>query len=166
MPCAQILVDRFCRQRFHGLGLLYQRTDKISLPALVNFASQKSIQPFALGLRHDARSHRRAAGRQFVHDGDIQIAIEDQRQCARDGCSGHDEDIGRIALFAEQRPLAHAKAMLFIRDHQTKILVGYTFCNQSMCADDHIPFALAYGFMRQAMLLGGQAARQQPHAAS
>ena len=87
-----------------------------------------------------------AAGRHFIEHADIEIAVESQRQRARDGSRGHDQDIGLgencralLGLGGRERPplrgrchsfvggflhqfeaLHHAEAVLLVYDHQAQ----------------------------------------------
>ena len=60
----------------------------------------------------------RAAGRELVEDGNVEIAIESERERARDGRGGEDENVGGVAMgggFVHQAlALEHAEAVLFV----------------------------------------------------
>ena len=160
---AQILVHLLGRTRVHGLGFLHQRTHHVHLPPLAHLGSQKAVHARALVLRHDARAHRLASRRQFIQNRYIQIAVQNQRKRSRNRRGGHHQHVDRFALLPQQRALAHAEAMLFIRHGKPQPMIVYALGNQRMRADRHIPFAVLDRLMRDFMLLRGQAAGQQPH---
>jgi hypothetical protein len=66
-----------------------------------------------------------ASRRQLVDHAHIQIAINRQRQRARNGRRGHHQYIRRRpftgSLFQERLPLLHAEAMLFIDDPEAQL---------------------------------------------
>ena len=71
---------------------------------------------------------------------------------------------GASPFLAELCALAHAEAVLLVGDHQPEAAIFHAIGDQRVRADDHVPRAAADRFVRQAVLFGGQAAGQQPHA--
>ena len=107
-------------------------------------------------------------GRHFVEDADVEVAVESQRQGARDGGGGHDQDVGlaqscRALLgWADEgvRPyvgvaasvvcgflhqleaLHHAEAVLFVDDDQPQFGEFDFLLDQGVGADDQLGVAL------------------------
>ncbi len=79
--------------RFFDYGI-----NDVALVASFDFPAEKFPHTGKMGFRSGARFDRSAAGRQFIEDGDFQIAVERERKRARNGCCGEDEDMGRVAV--------------------------------------------------------------------
>ena len=162
IPRAQVLVHHLRRQRVHRLGFLHQRADHVHLPPLLHLAAQKAVHALPLVLRHDAGLDPLAPRRQLVDDGDVQIAVEDQRQRARNRRGRHHQHVGRFALAAQLGALAHAEAVLLVCDGQAQVPVFHALGDQRVGADDHVPLAAGDGLVGDAVLLLRQAPHQQP----
>ena len=146
---------------FKRFGLLHKRAHHIGLPPCAHLLFHKAVHGLALCLRHIARGDGLAPGRQFIEHRNIQIAVEDQRQRARDGCCAHDERVGILAFRADRRPLAHTEAVLLIRDHHAGIPEQDAFGKQRVRADDGKRVPRADRFTRRVVLLLFHAAPKQ-----
>jgi hypothetical protein len=72
--------------------------DDVGLTTGLDRTAKRFPDAREVGLGTHARSDGRAAGREFVEHGDIEVAVESQRECARDGRRGEHEDVGRVAM--------------------------------------------------------------------
>ena len=98
------------------LALLDGGADDKDLVALRDLSADEFRDAFAHVFAHGEGVHLLAARRHLVDDRDIEIAVDDERECARDGRRGHNECVGALALPNERRALADAEAVLLIRD--------------------------------------------------
>ena len=80
----------------------------------------------------------RAARRHFVNHGNFQVAVERERERARDRCCGHHEYVGRNAFVYQAFALQNTEAVLFVHDDETEFLEGYGILDQRMGADDNL----------------------------
>ena len=92
------------------------RADDEALVALGCLLAHEGIQPRAVALVDQERLDRLAAGRQLVDDGNVEIAVDDQSQRARDGRGGQQQQVRLRALGAQGGALGHAEAVLLICD--------------------------------------------------
>src|SRR5258708_35611055 len=93
----------------------------------------------------EVRFDWRAAGGQFVEDGDVEIAVEGERKRARNGRGGEDKNVRRVAVGGgfvhEARALEDTKAMLFIdRDKNEARELDVIFDGGGRAAD-HLCFS-------------------------
>ncbi len=100
----------------------------------------------------EARLDGRAAGRQFVEDGDVEVAVESERERARDGRGGEDEDVRRVAVGGgfvhEALALEDAEAVLLVDGDETEAGELDLVFDQRVRADDELGFAGADAFER------------------
>ena len=102
-----------------------------------------------------------AAGRQFVDDGEIQVAVDSEREGARNGRCSHDEDIGPDALFEHLQPLHHAEAMLFVNDGEAQLLEFNVLLYEGMGADHDLGVAAGNQLLDLLLFASGGGAGQQ-----
>src|SRR4029077_9870784 len=104
----------------------------------------------------------RAAGRELVEDGNVEIAIESERERARDGRGGEDENVGRVAVrcgFVHQAlALEDAEAVLFIDGDEAEARELDIVFDERVRADDESRFAGADAFESGGFFGGPQAA--------
>ena len=105
------------RLRFRFLD---HRIDHVGLPPQVDLLLQETIDLLDCAPRHVFGDDRLAPRRQFIDDADVQIAVNGQRQRARNGRRGHHQDVRMRAFFHQLLPLLHAEAMLFVDDRQAQ----------------------------------------------
>ncbi len=85
--------------------------------------------------------HRRAAGRQFVDDRDIEVREVAHRQRARYRRGRQHQHVGREAFgsaVAQSEPLGNAKAVLLVNDRQSESLEADRILDQRVCADHQL----------------------------
>ena len=117
---------------------------------------------FGVGDEHGF--HGFAAGRQFVDNGDVQVAVNGHCQGAGDGGSGHHQHVRRAALRPlgpEFCPLVHAEAVLFVNHCKAKGLEDDVVFDECVCADDDAEAAVFEPCVYAAALLLRRAAGQQ-----
>src|SRR5882762_841229 len=87
----------------------------------------------------------RAPRRQLIKDGGVEIAVEGERKCARDGRSGEDENMRRVAVgggFVHQAlALQDAEAVLFVNRDETKARELDVVFDKGVRADYELCFA-------------------------
>ncbi len=109
-----------------------------------NFTPQERIHVPSFFFRHDARFHRLTTRRKLIDYGDIQIAVQDQRQRPRNRRGGHNQHVRSLtvcaALFLQQGTLLNTESVLFVCYHQSKLLIGHIFANQRMGTENSLPF--------------------------
>src|SRR5258706_10670550 len=90
-------------------------------------------------LRGEVRLDGGAARRQLIEDGDVEIAVEGERKCARDGRGGKDKNMGRVAVgggFVHQTLALHdAEAVLFVDGDETEARELNTVFDEGVRAD-------------------------------
>ncbi|HLG08681.1 MAG TPA: hypothetical protein VI409_08450, partial [Gaiellaceae bacterium] len=124
------------------LGFLDQRTDPIGARP----ARQRSLKPrnhfLDALLLHEHGLHRLAARRLAIKLGDIHIAIERERERARNGrCRHHQKVRGLTALGGERQTLMNAEAMLLVDHHKGEVFEGNVLLDHRMRADDDVDLA-------------------------
>jgi len=65
-----------------------------------DFAADLFQTPGRLRFGGEVRLDGRAPRRQLIKDGDVEIAVEGERKRARNGRSGEDKNVGRVAVAA------------------------------------------------------------------
>ena len=87
------------------------------------------------------------ARRQFVYDGDVQIAIKRHGQRTWNGRGGHHQyvrnggtarTVAPRSLGPQFRALLHAKTVLLIYAHQPQVLKLHHILNKRMCTDNDV----------------------------
>ena len=121
-----------------ALSFLNQRTDDIDLPSGRDLLFHKGIDSLSHPFPDRVGRYRRAAGRQFVDDRHIQVAVQDERKRARDWGCRHDERVRRFAFSAQAGALRHAEAMLFIGHDCPQFRKRHTLLNERMRAHDDV----------------------------
>ena len=114
------------------------------LPGGDQFA-QKAPDLVGALVGHAAGDDRGPAGRQLVDDADVEIAVEGERQRARDGRCGHHQHVGMrlAALFLHQlHALQHAEAVLLVDDDQAELVELHILFQQGVGADHQLGVAL------------------------
>ena len=102
------------------LPLLNERADKVALQPRVEMLFDIGIGARAFIAADGKGGDRLPPGRQLVQHRDVEIAVEDQRQCAGNRGGGHHEPMGRAALGGQRRALTDAEAVLLICNDQSE----------------------------------------------
>ena len=143
------------------LALLHHGTDNISLMALRHLALDERICFWTIARIHHTVLYGLASRRQFIYDGYIQIPVQDNGQCTRNGRGAHNQHMGFLSLAAEKFPLSHAKAVLLIGNNQGKVVVHHLFLNQGMGADYNVRLMAGNLRVCQTFFLGRHGACDQ-----
>jgi len=140
---------------FHGgfqleLRFFDDGIDDVSLMARGDFAAEKFQTPgrccsvvmrVTIGVR---------AGRKLVENGNVEVAIEGQRERARNRRRRQHQDVRRVAVrsgFVHQAlALEDAEAVLFINGHEAEPRELDVIFDQRMRADDELRFAGSNAF--------------------
>ena len=132
----------------HGRGFevgfgrfLDERIDDVGLAAELDLALDATINALAFVFAADNCLDRRAAGRQFINDRNIKIAINGHRQAAWYRRCGHNQNIGIFTRRLDLSTLHHAEAMLFVDDGEAETIERDLVLNDRVGADDHVNFA-------------------------
>ena len=97
----------------------------------------------------------------MADDACIQVAIDRERQRARDGRRRHDEQVRAGTLRAQGVALAHAKAVLFVDDHERQMLKIHVFGKHGMGTKEHVKLARFQLHMDAFALRRRRGARQE-----
>ena len=87
------------------------------------------------------------AGGQLVQNGDVQVPVDHQSQCSRDGSGAHDQQVGGGALLGQGGALVHPKAVLLVGDDQAQVLELHLVPQQGVGADDQLDAAVGQGLV-------------------
>ena len=121
LSCASILVDVEPGNVVELLGRILRgdhRADDIALPALGQGISNRPIRDVtAAALERDRRNARTWHGT-MADDARIKVTVDRQRQRTRNRRGRHDKKVSTRPLTSQDVALTHAKAMLFVNDHE------------------------------------------------
>ena len=140
--------------------LLHLRADDEHLPPLADELVDEGVEPRSVALVHAHGLHRLAAGRQLVDDRHVQIAVHQQRQCARDGRRAHDERVRLLALAHKRGALLDAEAVLLVRDDETETEKRHRVADERVRADDDVEQTAGERLFYFTLLPRGHCARQ------
>src|SRR6266478_642571 len=135
---------------FHGgfqldLGFFYYRINDVGLMASCDFAADAVPDAGEMRLGGKVRFDGRAAGWEFVEDGNVEIAVESERESAGDGRGGKDENVGGVAVgrgFVHQTlALEDAETVLFIDGDKAEAGKLDVIFDESVRADNELRFA-------------------------
>src|SRR4029077_851836 len=106
-----------------------------------------------------------AAGREFVEDGDVEIAVEGERERARDGRGSEDQDVRSVAVGGgfvhEALALEDAEAVLLVDGHEAEPGEVNIVFDEGVRADDELGFAVGDAFEGGGFFRGLQAADEE-----
>ena len=115
----QLLVYSFSTMYSKDIGFLNQRADNVGLPSRLHLTHQAGVNLTAALIRIAQRPHRLALRRTSLHYGNIQIAVNSERQGTRNRRCRHYQYIGSIGRFIGQtRTLLYTEAVLLVRHRQ------------------------------------------------
>src|SRR5229473_3939045 len=102
-----------------ALGVLDDRINDVALMSGGDFAAEKFPDAGEMLLGGHARGDGGASGRQLIENGNVEIAVESERERARDGRRGQHEDVRGVAV---RHGLIHQA--LALQDTETMLLVN------------------------------------------
>src|SRR5271165_1025390 len=110
-----------------------------------DFFAEKFPDAGEMRLGGEARLDGSAAGRKLVEDGDVEIAIERERERARDGRGGQHENVRHVAVARgfvhEAFTLKDAEAMLLVDGNEAKAREVDLVFDQRVRANDELCLA-------------------------
>ena len=121
--------------QLEGFALFDQRADPI---CLLPFAADVQQIAFDFGTAQavdEAGLDGRAAGREFVDDGYVEVGEKAHGEGARDRSGGHHELVHVAAFVFQGETLRHAEAVLFVHNHEAEVLKGHVVLKQGVRAD-------------------------------
>ena len=119
------------------LGFLDQWANDVRLPALVEMLAQTGVRSRALLLGHPSRDDRLAVGGRLRDLGHSEVAVDRERERARDRRRGHVQDVW-TSSFGECAPLLDAEPMLFVDDGDGEVPQFHALLDQRMRTDDDV----------------------------
>ncbi len=155
---------------FHGgfqleLRFFDDGIDDVGLVPGGDLAAEKFPDAGEMLLGGHARGDGSAARREFIENGNVEVAIESERESARDGRGGEDEDVRGVAMgggFVHQAlALQHAEAMLLVNGDETEAGEGNVVFDEGVGADDELGFAGADALEDGGFFRGFEAADEQ-----
>src|SRR5713101_353037 len=145
------------------LRFLDDGIDDVGLMASGNFAAERFPNAGEMLLGSHARDDGGAAGRELVEDGNVEVAIESEREGARDGRGGEDEDVGG-GFVHQALALEDAEAVLLVNGDETEAGEGDVVFDEGVGADDELRFAGADALEDGGFLGSFQAANEELNA--
>ena len=118
-------------QRF---ALFNQRAHPIGLLPFFTGSQHKAFHFAAADVVDQTGFNRRAAGRQLVDDGNIEVGEKAHGQRTRNGGGGHHQLVYVAAFVFQGEALRHAEAVLLVHNHQAEVLEGYVVLKQGVRA--------------------------------
>ena len=128
---------------------------------MVHLLADKGVETGAHGFSHQKGVDGLPSRRKFVDDGQVQIAVENQRQCPGDGRCRHDQQVGAAGLGRQGGPLAHAEAVLLVGNDQIQTVERHIAGEQGVGADDHLGRTICNGGFGGPLGGGAQGTGQQ-----
>ena len=120
-----------------------ERANHEGLPSFLYLLANKPVCGFAVFGGHQPGAYRLTAGWEFVNGGNVQVAIQGERQGARNGCGGHYERVGILAAPAAQgRTLHHPETVLLVGNRQSQVGKRNALLNQGLSTDRQVQCAI------------------------
>src|SRR5260370_9041293 len=130
-----------------------------------DFAAERFPDAGEMLLGGHARDDGGAAGREFVKNGNVEVAIEGERKSARDGRGGEDENVRGVDMGGgfvhEALTLEDAEAVMLVNGDETEAGEGDVVFDERVGADDELRFAGANALEDGGFLSGFQAADEE-----
>ena len=122
---------------------VHGRTDPVDLRPFPQSAVQAFNDVLEAVLGNGPRRYGLAPGRFLGELGHIEVAVQRQKQRARDWRRGHDKDVGIPGprLLLQRKALRHAEPVLLIDDGKAQIVELDVRLKQRVRANDNLDFA-------------------------
>ena len=124
------------------VALFDQGINDEGLATFLDLAADQLVGAFALDGRNNMRVDGQAADGHLVHDGQVEVAVNRERQGAGNGRGGHDQQVGVGAFGAQGGALGNTKAVLLVDDHQLQVLELHGVFDEGVGADDQLDGAV------------------------
>ena len=118
--------------------LLHHRADDVGLPSLRELLFEEGVDALMVARRHSVGLDAPPSRRQLVDHRNVEVAVDHQRQRARDGRCGHDEQVRVLTLGTQRRALVHAEAVLLVGHDQPEVLIRNVRREQRVRADGKV----------------------------
>ena len=158
--------ELFLARRLFILVILNLRADDKDLTPLPHQLADEAVETRAVALVHGKGVHLLPSGRQLVDDRDVQIAVDHQRERARDRCGGHDEHMGLFPFADQRRALPDTEAVLLVRDDEAEARIDDILGKKGVRADDKVVFPGRNRGLRLALFFGAHGPGQSADAHS
>src|ERR1700722_9065660 len=122
--------------------------DHVGLPSGGDFAAGKLPDSRELAFVGPAGFDGRAPRRHFVDHRNFEVAVQRQRQGARNGRGGHDQHVGRGAFVHQFFSLQDAEAVLLVDDDQAEPLKRHWIFDQRVRAHHDLRLAAFHAGQR------------------
>ena len=116
---------------------LDHRADNIDLMSVRDLFFHEAVGGLPVGGPDYTVTDGKPVPGHIVKYGNVQIPVEDHRQCAGNRRGTHDEHIRRIALSGKRHALSDTEAVLFVRNDETEIRICHGLLDERVRADDH-----------------------------
>ena len=115
------IIGRHGLQTAGGLVFLNGRADDVHLMPGLDLLVEKAVHVPPLFAGDEPCLDRLAAGGQLVQHGDVEVAVHQKPQRARDGRCAHDQQMRALRLTGQQAALPHAEAVLLVHNGKAEI---------------------------------------------
>lgn len=122
----------------HLLALFHERIDDEGLASVFDLRADEGEGALQFLRTEDVRFDGLTSRGHFVHDGEIEVAVEGEGERTRNRGGGHHQKVGRCAFVAERGALFDAEAMLFVNHDELQILELDGVFDQRVRADDNL----------------------------
>src|SRR5260370_34835980 len=133
-----------------------------------DFAAERFPDAGEMLLGGHARDDGGAAGREFVKNGNVEVAIEGERKSARDGRGGEHEDVRGVAVGGgfvhEALALEDAEAVLFVNGDEAEAGEGDVVFDEGVRANHELSVAGADAIEDGGFFRGFEAADEELNA--
>src|SRR5579883_3263267 len=130
-----------------------------------DFALEEVPDARKMRLGGKAREDGSTAGGKLIEDGDVQVAVKGERECARNGCGGEDQDVGSVAargsFIHKALALKNAEAVLLVDDGKAEAGKFDVVFDECVRADGKLRFAGANAFESGSLFGGLHAADEE-----
>ena len=157
----EVLVLVLGRARLHGLRALDERADHVGLaPVLAPLLLEPDVAVVALAVGHAVGRDRTPAGRHVAQLGDVEIAVQPERERARDRRRRHVQRVRPVRL-GEAGALLDAEAVLLVDHRHEQTVELDPALEQRVRADGHRGIAGGEPLQPHPALRGRDLARDQ-----
>ena len=118
------------------VAAIYARTNNIRALVRGGFFAYIVVHAVDFNRRNDGSMYFRAVCGKLAYFGLLQLAVQRQRERARDRSRRHYYHVCFIALAFELGALVYAEPLLFVNYHKPQIFILYAIAYKRLCADD------------------------------
>ena len=135
--------------------------DEVALVAQLCLFADVFKHIVVLARRHDARDDLRTRLGLVLDLGNVQIAVKDEGEGARNGGGGHDQHIGARTLFPQRAALGNAEAVLFVAHAQREVFGLHVRLQHGVRAADDVDLPRCQPLFDGRLFPCGRAARKK-----